>query len=126
MGIQRLERVASGAGDAVQVFSDAKKTMQVSWECSSDPDVATLELRHKHCPHVARELMLLVNRTDNDCWMDSNLACEGNDIDFVINRNWSVSHNQHHHYHSPLPPPLPSTPPPSLPPPIWSVSHQLH
>jgi len=27
-------------------------------------------------------------RTDNDCWMDSNLACEGNDIDFVINRNW--------------------------------------
>ena len=73
--------------------------MQVSWECSSDPDVATLELHHKHCPHVACELMLLVNRTDNDCWMDSNLACEGNDIDFVINRNWSVSHNHHNHHH---------------------------
>jgi len=27
-------------------------------------------------------------RTDNDCWMDSNLACERNDFDFVLNRNW--------------------------------------
>ena len=36
-------------------FFWCKKPMQVSWECSSDPDVATLELCHKHCPHVARE-----------------------------------------------------------------------
>ena len=30
-------------------------------------------------------------RTTQDCWMDSNLECTNQDIDFKINENWSDS-----------------------------------
>ena len=33
----------------------------------------------------------ILPRTTQDCWMDSNLECTNQDIDFKINENWSDS-----------------------------------
>ena len=33
----------------------------------------------------------MLTRTTQDCWMDSNLECTNQDIDFKINENWSDS-----------------------------------
>ena len=45
-------------------------------------------------------LIMLMKRTDEDCWMDSNLACARNDMDFEVDRKWSVFHHLlHGHLH---------------------------
>ena len=42
-------------------------------------------------PIIPTLMTALLPRTTQDCWMDSNLECTNQDIDFKINENWSDS-----------------------------------
>ena len=35
----------------------------------------------------------MMNRNDGDCWLDPNLECQDYELDFDINRGWSVSNH---------------------------------
>ena len=102
---------------------------RICWLCSQN--ISLEILRHKpdvkfrlhqneitiiiSFPIKPKLMTAMLPRTTQDCWMDSNLECTNQDIDFKINENWSdseiliyqailnkllgyYSRDQYHHY----------------------------
>jgi len=55
-----------------------------SWDTDTDPYVEWVY----NDWNGWREEQGMLCRTDDDCWMGSNLACERNDMEFEVDHNW--------------------------------------